>query len=191
MSWISDPVILGAATWTLALLFALSAWGKLRDRAVFAATVADYRLVPEPLAGPISTAIPFAEAVVALALLLEGTRVTAAAWAAGLILLFSFAVFVNLLRGRTHIDCGCFSAAFRQRIGWDLLARNAVLLAVAAWAGLAPAPSRDLHWLDVVTMAAGAGAIVLLFGAWGALRKSAEVAAQRYPAAPLQIVEKR
>ena len=57
--------------------------------------------------------------------------------------------------------------------------------------GTAPPPMRALHWLDLVTMAAAAGTILLIFGAWGALRRSAELAAQRDPAAPLQIVEKR
>jgi hypothetical protein len=189
MGWMSDPVVLGTAQWTLALLFALSSWSKLRDRAVFAATVADYHLVPDALTGPLATAIPFTEAVIAPALLFEGTRVTAAAWAAGLVLLFSLAVLVNLLRGRTYIDCGCFSGAFRQRIGWDVLARNGVLLGVIAWVGHSPEPSRAAHWLDMVTMAAAAGAVVLLFATWGALRKGAELSGRHDPSAPTHIAE--
>ena len=179
MGILADPAVPGTVHSVLALLFAVSSWSKLRDRAAFAGVVADYRLVPETLAGPLALAIPFVEAVVALALLLEDTRFTAAAWAGGLIVMFSLAVLINLLRGRTHIDCGCFGAAFRQRIGWGLLARNAVLLAAVAYVGLPAEPARAAHWLDQVTAAAAAAAVVLLLGAWAALRRSTEVAANR------------
>lgn len=191
MEYFAAPVLIGTVQWILALLFALSSWSKLRDRAAFAGIVADYRLLPRALAAPLSLAIPFVEAVVAVGLLLDGMRATAAAWAGALIVLFSLAVFVNLLRGRTHIDCGCFGAAFRQRIGWSLLARNALLLAAVALVGYGGGPGRAVHWLDLLTMMAAAGAIVLLLGAWAAMRAPAAIAANRGEPAALKIVERQ
>jgi hypothetical protein len=183
MEWLSDPVVTGCVQWLLALVFALSSAGKLRNRAAFAGVLMDYRLLPDALVSPLALVIPFVEAVVALALLLEDTRATAAAWAAGLIVLFSVAVWINLLRGRTHIDCGCFGGAFRQRISGWLLARNAVLLAAVVFVGTADAPSRAAHWLDYVTMIAGAASILFAIGAWSSVNNITATAPSR-PADP-------
>ena len=35
---------------------------------------------------------------------------------------------INLLRGRTHIDCGCFDSTLKQPLRWILVLRNAVLV---------------------------------------------------------------
>ena len=60
-------------------------------------------------------------------------RATAAGSAAAAILLglFSVAIGINLARGRSHIDCGCFQSALRQQLSISLLVRNGFLIALA------------------------------------------------------------
>jgi Methylamine utilisation protein MauE len=64
---------------------------------------------------------------------------------------------INLMRGRTYIDCGCFDASLRQPLRWSLVVRNALLVLLLAIA----AQSRDAAqaWdLFTLTMGVLAGA---------------------------------
>jgi hypothetical protein len=173
--------VVWTARLALALVFALSAWAKFRDLPAFVGVVSNYRVLPERLSVPIAHAVPIVEAAVAAGLLAESTRAIAGGWAIALLVLFSLAMGVNLLRGRTEIDCGCFGSALRQRLGWDLLARNGLLLAVAAWVATAGAPARELVWMDRLTVATAAPAIVLLSAAFGMLRRPGAAAEESSP----------
>jgi hypothetical protein len=170
MAMLSDPALIWTARLTLALVFALSAWTKFSDPERFAGVLADYRVLPEGLVRLMAWAVPTAEAAAVLGLLLAPLGTASGIFAGALLLLFSGAVLINLLRGRTHIDCGCFGSAGRQRIGWGLIVRNGALLAFAAAVSLAGGASREVVWLDAVTVSAAAVAIVVLYGALGALR---------------------
>jgi len=59
---------------------------------------------------------------------------------------------LNLLRGRSYIDCGCGGAA--HPLSWGLVARNGVL-AVAALGVSGATVERPLVWLDAVTLVIG------------------------------------
>jgi hypothetical protein len=118
-----------AAVRTLAsLLFLSAAIAKVRHWPVFEGVVANYRVLPEFLVRPFSYLLPPLEFALAGALLLgvAGAEYAAAA----LLLLFVLAMGINLLRGRAHIDCGCFSSALKQELRWALVVRNAVLAAL-------------------------------------------------------------
>ncbi len=68
------------------------------------------------------------------------TPSSASALAAGcLLLLFTAAITTNIIRGRTHIDCGCFQSELRQELSLDLVLRNAALIAIAGYAASFPA----------------------------------------------------
>ena len=69
----------------------------------------------------------------------------------GLLGVVTGAVIVNLLRGRTDLDCGCGGAGGDQRLSWGLVLRNALLAAALAFAAARPG-ERDLVWLDYATM---------------------------------------
>ena len=56
-----------------------------------------------------------------------------------LLLLYSAALAMNILRGRKQLDCGCGGAT--QGLGWGLVVRNLTLVAIAAPA-LEPQASR-------------------------------------------------
>jgi len=103
---------------------------KLRDRSAFYEAVADYDVLPVWLQRPFAGLLPLAEVALGSLLLLGLGTTVAAALAAPVFLSFGAAIGVNILRGR-YIDCHCFGAAQRDRIGWSSLLR-AVLLVLAA-----------------------------------------------------------
>jgi len=95
-----------------------------------------------------------------------GVPPVAGLWAAAaLFIVFAIAMALNLLRGRTHIDCGCFQSALRQPLEWRLVVRNVVLALLAACSSLA---SDGGGWSrDVALMAVPAG--ITLYALYTAL----------------------
>lgn len=144
-----DPAVDIALRAGLGLLLAFAAWHKLRDMARFRATLADYRLLPERLVAIAAVIVVGLELLTAMALL--DLRIAGAWAAAALLTLYAAAIGVNLARGRRHIDCGCGGPTERRTISGWLVARNAVLVAVAL-AGLAPVASRPMTWVDAITI---------------------------------------
>ena len=88
--------------------------------------------MPEWLIPALATALPLAELLTALALLPQATALYGAIGAAALLALFIGAVGVSLLRGRRP-DCHCFGQLHSEPVGWQVLARNAVLLFAAGF----------------------------------------------------------
>jgi uncharacterized membrane protein YphA (DoxX/SURF4 family) len=163
-----DPVLIWTAKLVLAALFGASGWAKMREWSAFTGVVANYRLLPGALVPPVAAVVPVAEVLVALGLLQDPSRPYAAAGAIALLALFSLAMGINLGRGRTEIDCGCFGSLLRQRLSWGLLVRNGAL-ALLALACLQPENARPWIWLDAVTLVAGTLTLVLLYLAMGHL----------------------
>ncbi len=163
-----DPLPDLALRSALALLFAASAVAKLRDVDGFAAAVAGYRILPARLARPASLALLASEFALAAVLLWSAQRTAAGLAAAALLGLYAFAVAVNLVRGRRHIDCGCGGPGGRQAISGPLAARNA-LLAAAALALAAPVAARPWVWLDSLTLLAAVSVGACLYAATNAL----------------------
>jgi len=92
--------------------------------------------------------VPLAEVGAGGLLLPTATRTWGALLAVGLLLLITAAVGLNVLRGRTHIDCGCGWGP-EVPLGGGLLLRNLVL-AAAALLVLLPVTPRETVWLDLV-----------------------------------------
>lgn len=145
--------LLDAARIGLGLMLLLPAAAKLRKWSEFRGVVAAYRIGPSWAVLPLAILIPLAEAAAGLALVL-GIGTTSAALAAFcLLLVFALAMAVNLLRGRAHIDCGCFQSSSRQSLDWRLVTRNGVLCVVAVILMLTPMPVAS-DWLTAVPAAA-------------------------------------
>jgi uncharacterized membrane protein YphA (DoxX/SURF4 family) len=108
-----------------ALIFFTAAFGKMRRWDTFEGIVANYRLLPDSLNRGVTWALPPGELMLAIALTLgvAGAEIVAG----GLLCVFAAAVAINLARGRTYIDCGCFDASLRQTLRWSLVVRNAAL----------------------------------------------------------------
>jgi hypothetical protein len=164
-----DPALRALLRLALVGVLLAAARHKLADRARFRAALSGYGLLPERLVPGVAAAVPAAEGALALALLAPGLGATPALCTAALLALYAAAIAVNLLRGRRAIDCGC--GARPRPIGWALVARNALLVALSLAAAL-PAQARALGWVDALTIAAGAAALALLHAASDALLAS-------------------
>jgi hypothetical protein len=157
-----DPAIATLATVALGVIFAASGAMKLADLELFEGAVANYRLLPHWMEKPFAMTLPVVECAAAAGLLIPATRAPAALASLALLAMFTGAVAINLARGRTNIDCGCFGPALRQELSAWMLPRNAMLAALGA-AALMPAPARPLLWLDWVTIALGAAMVIVLY----------------------------
>src|SRR5262245_52348427 len=172
-----DPVVLATLRAGLALMFAAAALHKLRDRAAFAATLEEYRVLPRRLVPVATFLVPAFEAAVALALLAPGPLGPLAA--ALLLAAYAGAIALNLARGRRWLDCGCLGPSLRQPRSGALVLRNAILAAGALACAL-PAAPRTLVWLDAATIAAATACLALVWhGAHRVLALQPRLAALR------------
>lgn len=130
---LENPTILVFLQGLLMIVFLGGAWSTLRERETFEGVVYNYRLLPEFAVQPVSYIVPSAEIAVGLGFLLPVTRPYAALGAAFLLAVFNLAIAINLKRGRTEIDCGCFSSVLKQHLSIGLVVRNSVLMVAAVW----------------------------------------------------------
>jgi len=95
----------------LALVFALSAVSKITALSAFRDSVAAYHLLPTLLVTPFAYALPWLEALVALYLLIGLLLRPTAIVTAALLVMFTGAIIISLLRGGAAVahGCGCFS----------------------------------------------------------------------------------
>ena len=145
-----DPVVGMALRAGFALLFAASAWHKLRDLAGFRAALAGYRLLPTRALAAAALGLAALELAIGAACLAPALAPTACSAGAGLLTLYSLAIACNLARGRRDIDCGCGGPGGRRPLGTTLVLRNLALVALLLLASL-PAGPRALTWLDAAT----------------------------------------
>jgi hypothetical protein len=155
-----DPLVHALLAVALAVLWGHAAVVKLRDLERLEGVIADYRLLPAPIARPASRVLPALELAVAAGLVLAASRPAAALASAALLATYAAAVGVNLARGRRSIDCGCGGAP-RPIHAW-LVGRNAVL-AAASLALLAPVGARALGGLDALNAAMALAAAIGLY----------------------------
>ena len=142
-----DPIITLVANFSIGLLFLFACFAKATNFAVFQVTLAEYKLVPEPLISLSAMIVVGMELLIGIG----AFSAASAAWAmlAAALLLFCYgsAIGLNLIRGRRDIDCGCTGPATRQLLSGWLLARNTGL-AILALLGAAPSSVRELHLQD-------------------------------------------
>jgi uncharacterized membrane protein YphA (DoxX/SURF4 family) len=127
-----DASVLLAARVLGTLVFGTALIGKLRHRDEFVAVVGNYRLMPQKLVTLAAWLVITLETLTALSLA-SGIRLQAgAALAIGSLSIFAAAMTINLARGRTQIDCGCFQSTLRQKLSAAHLVRNALLIIALA-----------------------------------------------------------
>ncbi len=155
----------------LALFFVVSGLAKLLvGHAAFARAIERYELIPSRLANPLARTLPPVEIAVGVASLIPATAQAATALMALLLVVFSAAIGMNLVRGRIH-ECGCLGDLSPRRISWKIVLQNGVI-AVAALSATWPGSSRVsvVHLLastdDGWAVAISALAAVLLLLLW-------------------------
>ena len=123
-----------------ALLFGHAAIHKLGDFGKFCGILANYRVLPQVLVMPVAGMLASAESVLSGLLLFQYGANQSALAAALLLLLYAAAMYVNLRRGRSYIDCGCGDRSMHQPISRRMVLRNAVIAAVLIVSIWLPAP---------------------------------------------------
>jgi uncharacterized membrane protein YphA (DoxX/SURF4 family) len=165
MEWIRlDPVFAWVLRCSLAALFAAAAIHKIRDPRAFLRTFSEYEILPRLIAAPAAIIFVVSEISIAVGLLIDPGGYAAGLAAVSLLLIYTAAICVNLLRGRRNIDCGCLGPTNRQTLSGWLVSRNALLLIGAAGVCL-PISGRTLHLVDGISVVGGFVTLVLLFNA--------------------------
>jgi len=165
-----DPVIHDLLVCLLALVFLQGGAAKLGARDEFQGVVSSYRLLPQGMVPAFSALLPVAELVAGIGVVLPATRHVGAATAFALLVMFALAMAINLARGRTEIDCGCFKSGFRQTISGWLVGRNLLLAAGAALLWL-PASGRATGSFDVFLVIAASLMLFLGYYSVGVLTR--------------------
>src|SRR3954453_18094478 len=133
--------------------FSLPPPAKLGVKAETRRTLGAFGMVPAWAVSPLAFALPVVEMTVAAVLVPPTTARPAAVAALILLVLFSAAIAVSLLRGRAP-ECRCFGRLSYGRVGWGTLGRNAVPATLAAVTILA-LPSPGLEALAILDDARG------------------------------------
>jgi len=172
-----DPIYSLIVVILVAFVFAHAATHKVMEYTRHVAIVADYQVMPAqfvPLLAPLVIVLEFAAAILVL---LPATRSMGLILAAGLLLAYVFSISLNLLRGRTSIDCGCGWGSQEHPISGLMLIRNLLFIAVILTA-LLPLANRSLHLADWILVALAGSAVIaiyyigdLLIANWLNLRK--------------------
>jgi hypothetical protein len=166
-----DPSIAVAGRLLGALVFAAAVAGKIKHRHELAGVVANYRLLPAPLAAFAAWIIVGLEALAALSLASGVWLAAGAMLAIALLAGFGLAMSVNLARGRHEIDCGCFQSGLRQRLSAALVARNFLLAALLTPLLAVPAAGvTALQWADGLGAGLAAYALYQVLGELLSLR---------------------
>lgn len=115
----------------LGMIFLVSSVSKVSAPRRFANTLIAFRLIPNSWAQPFAIILIGAEAIIA-ALLLIGWQSRISAGLCGfLLVIFTVAIGLNIIRGRTDLECGCFGLRHAQQVNFNLVGRNVLLLSMA------------------------------------------------------------
>jgi hypothetical protein len=146
----------------VAVVFAISAAGKLRTsavRAAFRRSVADMAVLPARAVGPVATAVPIAEAATVVLIVVPATAALGCVLALVLLAAFTTGIAIVLRRG-TRAGCLCFGTTERP-YGPHHLVRNG-LLAAAALGGAVTAGHPTDPPAALIAIAAGVLAALVL-----------------------------
>lgn len=156
----ADPLLQLTITLFLSVLFAITAWHKWQDINDTASVVAKYQLLPIAWCYPIAYAVASTEALIVVLLWLAPKLASILA----IILLFVYgvAIFINLHRGRTSMDCGC--GGIPILLTPLLLVRNTVLIIMTLLL-LAEPNARNTSWAEIIPALIYAFILVVLYHA--------------------------
>jgi hypothetical protein len=161
MSTVSGAAGVGCC-WLVAVVFAISAVGKLRTagaRAAFRRSAADMSVLPARAVGPVAAAVPIAEALTAALLVIPTTAALGSMLVLALLAAFTTGI-VTVLRRGTRAGCLCFGTTERP-YGPRHLVRNGLLAAAALTGALLSGQPTDPP-AALIAIVAGAVAALML-----------------------------
>lgn len=179
-----DPLILRIISLGFALLFMTAALHKFGDKPQFRGILEAYQILPSSMLGFAVNVIPVVELLLGVAWILSGLLFLhfqlVPLLSAMLLSAYTLSIGINLLRGRSYIDCGCgFSSMARsaknrsdtagiQQLSSGLLLRNCTLIATALITVIPPT-LREMVFMDYLSLVTATVAFVLLYGAFNQL----------------------
>ncbi|PYY72473.1 hypothetical protein CRX42_01100 [Pseudomonas jessenii] len=156
----------------IGLMFAHAVIGKVRNRELFIAVLANYRLVPKFAVPMTAWFVLLLEAGIVLMMPFDVTVQIAGGMAGALLGVFTIAIAVNLARGRSDIDCGCFQGEARHHLSVSLVARNLLLSAMCLL--LAYAYTENISLMQLFSGLCAGGAMFIIYQVAGQLFALAE-----------------
>lgn len=153
------PTLLWLANYSLLAVFVLAGAAKLRDTEHARAALTNFG-VPERWAQPFFIVLVLAEFGTAALLAWPPAQRAGALCALALLMAFTLAMSAQLWRGQQPA-CACFGAITQAPIGWRSVARNGLLMALAA--SLVALPDANTFLLPALPLP------VLVAMAWAAL----------------------
>lgn len=174
--WNSHSLVLLFFRLFLSMVFFISSINKMRQFQSFTATITAYRLLPETWSKSLAVIITGTEFSVSVLLFMGWQSQIAASVSIFMLLIFSIALGINLIRGRADLECGCSGTRYDQEISLGLLGRNIALSIVAAcvlvWGGGLMALDNHPFWsivsgteqlLPIALVLVGASCLTVLF----------------------------
>ena len=155
---VSDGATFSATALTVVLL--VSAWGKLRAPANFKRALGTFRLIPQRAVPALLIAVPLVELCLATLQWVPPLQPAVGIAMAGMFIAFTLLLLRSLLTGE-EADCGCFGSAAPEKVSWFSIARNLVLIALAAM-GVAAGDGASRGTLPAALSGVGAGLLVLV-----------------------------
>lgn len=154
------------ARWTLAGVMAVACLGKLIDLDSFIQAVINYHVLPRRIVRIFARLVPWLELGAALLLLIDQWVVIGALLSGLLLISFSAAATLNIVRGR-HVSCGCMGKLTTERLGGPLLFRNTLLMALVLLLGFSDGVQAHLStadWFPLSTLVVSSVIVLTLFG---------------------------
>jgi len=111
----------------LSLVFIFAGIEKITNPAGFSDSIGYYKLFPSLLVNLSAIIIPWIELITGILLLLGISVKENAAIITTLLIIFTLAIIISLIRG-LNIDCGCFGTAFGEKIGLLKVTENILLI---------------------------------------------------------------
>lgn len=117
----------------LILILLSSSFGKIRNFKEHIHSIREYKILPNNTVQVFAYLDVAVESIVGLTLLIGYFQREMATVASVLIIIYTSAIIINLLRGRRDLDCGCKGAVGSHSISWKLVLRNCILMGLSFW----------------------------------------------------------
>lgn len=109
-------------------VFVYASMYKINYPGEFAETIASYQLVPYWAVNLMALVMPWTELIGGILMILGVRTKSAAAVIAGMLVMFSLAILITLIRD-INIGCGCFTSV-EEPLSWSTLWRDLIWLAM-------------------------------------------------------------
>lgn len=139
---LSHKIALGVFRIIIGMIFLYASLDKIAHVSDFSRVIHNYRIVPISLENIMAISLPWMEFIAGLFLII-GYRVRGSALLISFLLMVFTIALTSALARNLDISCGCFDTKEGTKIGFHLLVRDIVLLAMSASIAFAPTGERE------------------------------------------------